>query len=166
VTIELRRLRQGEAEQLRELRLRALQDAPDAFAASLDGGRAVPPEAWNEWTTMGAVSETQLTVVAVDGDRWLGMVVGRLLPDRPGSAWLEALWVDPGARRAGLGSRLIEAVAAWSRDRGVRTLELSVTENNGPAKALYARCGFVETGRRRPLPADPSRTEVFLSRGL
>ena len=36
-----------------------------------------------------------MTVVAVDGDRWLGMVVGRLLADPPGAAWLEALWVDP-----------------------------------------------------------------------
>jgi ribosomal protein S18 acetylase RimI-like enzyme len=166
VTIELRPLRQGEAGQLRELRLRALQDAPAAFAASLQGGRALPPEAWTEWATRGAASTTQLTVVAVDGDAWLGMIVGRLLGDRPGSAWLEALWVDPSARRAGLGSRLIEAVAAWSRDRGARTLELSVTENNEPAKALYGRRGFVATGRRRPLPADPSRTEVFLSRRL
>ena len=166
MTIELRRVREGEAERLRELRLRALQDAPAAFAASLDGARALPAETWTEWTVMGAAAETHVTVVAVDGDRWLGMVVGRLLPDRPGSAWLEALWVDPGARRAGLGSRLIEAVAVWSRDRSAHTLELSVTENNDAAKALYARCGFVETGRRRPLPADPSRTEVFLSREL
>jgi ribosomal protein S18 acetylase RimI-like enzyme len=161
VTIELRPLRDGDAARLRELRLRALQDAPAAFAASLEGERTRPPEAWTDWS-----SPTRLTVVALDGDDWLGMIVGRLLDDRPGSAWLEALWVDPRARRAGLGSRLIEAVAAWSRERGARTLELSVTENNEPAKALYGRSGFVATGRRRPLPADPSRTEVFLSRRL
>jgi ribosomal protein S18 acetylase RimI-like enzyme len=163
VTIDLRPVREGEAARLRELRLRALQDAPAAFAASLEGGRALPPEAW---TSMGAASATRLTVVAVDGEEWLGMIVGRLLEDPPGNAWLEALWVHPSVRRAGLGSRLIEAVAAWSRDRGARTLELSVTDNNAPAKALYERCGFVATGRRRPLPADPSRTEVFLSRRL
>jgi ribosomal protein S18 acetylase RimI-like enzyme len=163
VTIELRPVREGEAARLRELRLRALRDAPAAFAASLEGGRALPPEAW---ASMGAASTTRLTVVAVDGEEWLGMIVGRLLDDPPGSAWLEALWVDPSVRRAGLGSRLIEAVAAWSRARGARTLELSVTENNAPAKALYGRCRFVATGRRRPLPADPSRTEVFLSRRL
>jgi ribosomal protein S18 acetylase RimI-like enzyme len=162
---EVRRLREGEAARLRELRLRALRDAPEAFATSLEEGRAEPPERWAEWTTSGATAETQVTVVAVDGDRWLGMVLGRLLTD-PRAAWLEALWVDPGVRRAGLGSGLIEAVAAWSRDRGAATLELSVTDNNGPAKALYLHCGFAETGRRRPLPADPSRIEVFLARRL
>ena len=92
--------------------------------------------------------------------------LGRLLTDPPGHAWLEALWVDPSVRRVGLGSGLIEAVAAWSRDRGAANLELSVTVGNEAAAALYARAGFIETGRRRPLPADPSRTEVFLSRGI
>jgi ribosomal protein S18 acetylase RimI-like enzyme len=166
VTIELRPLREGEGSQLRDLRLRALQDAPAAFADSFEGGRVLPRRAWAEWARMGAPSTTGMTIVAVDGDAWIGMSVGRLLGDAPDAAWLEALWVDPSVRRAGLGSRLIEAVAAWSRDQGARTLELSVTDNNESAKDLYRRCGFAATGRRRPLPADPSRTEVFLSRPL
>ena len=166
MTVELRRVREGEAAQLRELRLRALRDAPEAFADSFEDGRAQPPERWADWTAAGAAAKTLVTVVAVDGDRWLGMVVGRLLADAPGTAWLEALWVDPSARRAGLGSRLIEAVAAWSRESGAASLELSVTVGNDAAAALYAHAGFAETGRRRPLPADPSRTEVFLSRRI
>jgi ribosomal protein S18 acetylase RimI-like enzyme len=166
VTVELRRLREGEERLLRDLRLRALEDAPAAFADSLEEGRAQPPERWSEWTRTAAAGETRVTVVALRYGRGLGMVVGRLLLDPPGAAWLEALWVDPGMRRAGLGSGLIEAVADWSRERAATRLDLSVTAGNEAAKALYARAGFTETGRRRPLPADPSRTEVFLSRRL
>jgi ribosomal protein S18 acetylase RimI-like enzyme len=166
VTVQLRRLGEGEARLLRDLRLRALRDAPAAFADSLEEGRAQSPERWTEWTRTGAAGETQVTVVAVKDDRGVGMIVGRLLADPPGAAWLEALWVDPSIRRAGLGSGLIEAVADWSRERGATRLDLSVTEGNEPASALYAHAGFLETGRRRPLPADPSRTEVFLSRPL
>lgn len=166
MTARIRRLREGEAQLLRDLRLRALRDAPAAFADSLEEGRAQPPERWTEWTRTGAAGESRVTVVAVEGDRGLAMVAGRLLADPPGAAWLEALWVDPSIRRAGLGSGLIEAVADWSRERGATRLDLSVTEGNEPAKAFYARAGFLETGRRRPLPADPSRTEVFLSRPL
>jgi ribosomal protein S18 acetylase RimI-like enzyme len=72
--------------------------------------------------------------------------------------------VEPAARGTGLGARLIDAVAGWARERGRAAVELSVTTNNQAAAALYARAGFAETGRRRPLPSDPSRTEVFLSR--
>ncbi len=166
MTVELRRLREDEVQLLRDLRLRALRDAPAAFAESLEEGRAQSLERWTEWTRTGAAGAAQVTVVAVQGGRGLGMVAGRLLADPPGAAWLEALWVDPSIRRAGLGSRLIEAVATWSRGRGATRLDLSVTEGNEPAGALYAHAGFLETGRRRPLPADPSRTEVFLSRPL
>jgi ribosomal protein S18 acetylase RimI-like enzyme len=100
-------------------------------------------------------------VVAVERERWVGMVAGHR---REGSVWLSALWVDPAARGTGLGLRLVEAVADWAREQGAAAVELSVTTNNAAAAAFYARTGFAETGRRRPLPADPSRTEVFLSR--
>jgi ribosomal protein S18 acetylase RimI-like enzyme len=166
VTVELRRLREGETRLLRDLRLRALREAPQAFAATFEESRARPAERWEEWARDGAAGETQVTVVAVAGDRGLGMVSARLRDDLPGAAWLEALWVDPGERRAGLGAALIEAVAGWSRERGATRLDLSVTEGNDPARQLYASAGFAETGRRRPLPSDPSRLEIFLSRAL
>lgn len=166
MTVELRRIRDGEAARLRELRLRALREAPAAFAETFEDARDRPTERWAEWTRAGATAETDVTVVAVDGERWIGMVVARLLADMRDSAWLAGLWVDPTVRRAGVGSGLIEAVAAWARERGADTLDLSVTVGNDAAAALYANAGFVETGRRRPLPADPTRTEVFLSRQL
>ena len=157
--MRLRRLQPDEVEPLRELRLRALREDPGAFAETFEEARARPLEDWARW----AADESRVIVVAVDGDRWVGMVAGRLLD---GTTWLSALWVDPSVRGAGLGLRLIDAVADWAAEQGVETIELSVTTNNGAAAALYARAGFTETGRRRPLPTDPSRTEVFLSRSV
>jgi ribosomal protein S18 acetylase RimI-like enzyme len=155
----LRRLREGDAALLRDVRLRALRDAPEAFATTLQEARAWPPERWAE---MAAETDAQVTVVALDGERGVGMVSGWTLES--GNAWLARLWVDPGARGSGLGLRLIEAVADWARERGAAALELSVIADNRAAATLYAEAGFEETGRRRPLPADPSRVEVFLSR--
>jgi ribosomal protein S18 acetylase RimI-like enzyme len=156
--VRLRRLRRDEVEPLRELRLRALREDPGAFAESFEEARDRPLEDWASW----AADESSVIVVAIDGDRWVGMVACRRL--EPSSTWLTALWVDPAVRGAGLGLRLIEAAAEWSREQGAATVELSVTTNNQAAAALYSRAGFTETGRRRPLPSDPARTEVFLSR--
>jgi ribosomal protein S18 acetylase RimI-like enzyme len=155
---QLRRLRADETAPLRELRLRALREDPGAFAETYEEALARPDEDWASW----AADPSLVIVVAIDGDDWVGMVACRALDDR--RTWLTALWVDPSARGTGLGLRLIEAVADWSSERGATALELSVTTNNEAAAALYARAGFAETGRRRPLPADPSRTEVFLTR--
>jgi ribosomal protein S18 acetylase RimI-like enzyme len=156
--IEVRRLREGEAALLRDVRLRALREAPAAFATTYEEARAWSPERWDE------VLHSGVTVVATDGERGVGMVSGWIVEG--GNAWLARLWVDPAVRGGGVGRRLVEAVADWACERGATALELSVTANNRAAAAFYARTGFVETGRRRPLPADPSRTEVFLSRPL
>lgn len=164
MTVQLRRLRPGEGEALRDLRLRALTEAPLAFAASVDDQRRLPPENWEDWARAGAGDGSTVTIVAVESERWVGMIVGRLLDAE--TAWLEALWVDPTERGRGLGQDLIEAVAHWARERGATRLDLSVTDNNRAGSALYARAGFAPTGRRRPLPADPARIEIFLSRAL
>jgi ribosomal protein S18 acetylase RimI-like enzyme len=162
--VRLRRIREGDAAPLRDLRLRALREAPHAFATRFEEASARPEEYWETWTRKPA--DQQVTIVAVDGERWVGMVSGWLPDQTPGRAWLAQLWVEPDVRRAGLGLRLIEAVAGWARERGMVALELSVTTNNHAAAGLYARAGFAETGRRRPLPGDSLRTEVFLSRPL
>lgn len=158
MTIELRRLRPDEVEPLRELRLRALREDPGAFAETFEEARDRPLEDWASW----AADESRVIVVAIDGGRWVGMVANRRLG--ADSTWLTALWVDPAVRGAGLGARLIEAAAEWASEQGAATVELSVTTNNDPAAGLYARTGFTESGRRRPLPSDPERTEVFLRR--
>jgi ribosomal protein S18 acetylase RimI-like enzyme len=155
--MRIRRLRADEVESLRELRLRALRADPGAFAETFEEARDRPLADWASW----AADASRVIVVAIDGERWVGMAACRRLGRD--SSWLTALWVEPAVRGAGLGSRLIEAAADWAREQGAATVELSVTTNNDAAATLYSRAGFAETGRRRPLPSDPSRTEVFLS---
>jgi ribosomal protein S18 acetylase RimI-like enzyme len=47
--------------------------------------------------------------------------------------------VDPGHRRAGLGSAVVRALVAWA---GAREAYLEVEQRNLPALALYGRLGF------------------------
>ena len=57
--------------------------------------------------------------------------------------------VAPAARRAGLGARLLLAQIEALRRMPVRRLFLEVDESNAAARALYARHGFAEAGRRK-----------------
>ncbi|MDX6722719.1 MAG: hypothetical protein QOD73_1123 [Solirubrobacteraceae bacterium] len=62
-----------------------------------------------------------------------------------GDCLLEDLFVSAGARGAGLGRALIEAMLERARARGCRRVELDVNERNTGALALYEAAGFSAT---------------------
>jgi GNAT superfamily N-acetyltransferase len=76
------------------------------------------------------------------------------------------MWVRPAARGQKVGEALIEAAAGWVRSRGLGPLYLWVAAPNAPARKLYERCGFTDTGERQPLPSDPAIPEVKMRRPL
>lgn len=57
-------------------------------------------------------------------------------------AWLEELYVTPDHRGAGLGKRLVEAVAERAEARGCVSVELEVEAEHARAAHLYEREGF------------------------
>ena len=66
-----------------------------------------------------------------------------------GEAEILTLCVAPERRRLGLGARMLGEAARLAEAQGARALFLEVAEANAAARALYARAGFVEVGRRR-----------------
>jgi ribosomal-protein-alanine N-acetyltransferase len=65
-----------------------------------------------------------------------------------GDAELLTLAVVPEARRRGVGTALVAAAGAAARARGAASMHLEVAEANVAARALYARLGYEEVGRR------------------
>jgi ribosomal protein S18 acetylase RimI-like enzyme len=65
--------------------------------------------------------------------------------------------VDPGARRSGVGRRLIETAAAWLVTRGVPRVMLWTAEQNQEAQRLFEHLGFRRTmiEMTRESPIDP-----------
>jgi len=53
------------------------------------------------------------------------------------------LFVDPAARRRGVGRRLMQAAAEEARRRGAVSLVLSTAKTNHPAQRLYESLGWV-----------------------
>lgn len=79
-----------------------------------------------------------------------------------GLAGLFCVAVDPARRRAGLGTRLVQALLGWAAGHGATTAYLEVERRNAPAQALYARLGFSEAYgyvHRLAPPAGPPRAD-------
>jgi ribosomal protein S18 acetylase RimI-like enzyme len=153
--VVVRPLRADEAPLYQTLRLRALADAPDAFARTFAETRAQPQAWWDEMTR--AVTEPGRHVMFVaEAPAPVGMAFGLIDVEQAGRAHLGGMWVDPSARRHGVGRALADAVMAWARGRAFVDVVLWVTEGNDPARTLYERMGFAATGRRDRLPSNPT----------
>jgi ribosomal protein S18 acetylase RimI-like enzyme len=57
-------------------------------------------------------------------------------------AWLEDVFVEPGARGRGVGRALTEACIERARRRGCKRIQLDANERNVAALALYRSLGF------------------------
>ena len=159
--MEIRRVRPGEAGRLRELRLRALEDAPRQFFSSLQAERELPAGYWESWA---GGEDGKAAFVAVEDGPWLGLAAAFLHPEKAATASLWWGWVAPAARGRGLGRRLLEAGAGWARRHGAARLELAVAETNETAVQFCRGLGFVPTGERRSMASDPTRVGVFMAR--
>jgi RimJ/RimL family protein N-acetyltransferase len=136
--MEVRPIREGEGPRLRELRLRALRDAPGAFRSTPELEEPFPPE---EWERRG-----RGVLIAEDGADWVGMAGLYVEPDLPAIAKVWGVWVDPRARGQGAGRRLMEGMVELVRSRGHGRAELTVTPDAPEAAALYESLGFRRTG--------------------
>ncbi|MDP9265836.1 MAG: GNAT family N-acetyltransferase [Chloroflexota bacterium] len=152
--VAIRRLRVAEWEALRDVRLRALADAPHAFLTTLaEAERRSEPD-WRELARRGVSGDHQSTFVAEDAGRLVGMATGYFPDERhrelddPKVASLIHMWVEPAVRRGGVGRRLVQAVLAWAAERGSPVVRLEVNASDTGAIALYEHVGFRDTGRR------------------
>lgn len=91
------------------------------------------------------------TLIAEEAGRPVGFaLVVHDLPDEVSlteQAFIAYMAVEPAARRRGAGRALLDAVERLAAERGVDYVSLMVTEENAPARDLYAGAGFA-TERR------------------
>jgi GNAT superfamily N-acetyltransferase len=162
--IEVRTARPDEWRLVRDLRLRALADSPDAFGSTFERERAYPKREWLRWIS-GRQRAVNRLLVAIDGQTWIGMAVGSRAEDDE-LAHLYAMWVDPGSRRTGVGRRLVESVLAWAEAVGATEIELGATAINRDAVFFYERLGFADSGERHALRDGSPLEVVVMRRGL
>jgi GNAT superfamily N-acetyltransferase len=144
---------------MRDVRLAALRDAPQAFASTYEREAAFTEADWQRRIDGGG---SFLAYEPELGRAPAGIAGG--FETGPGTIELVSMWVRPQARGSGIGQALVEAVVGWARDRGASRVHLWVTESNGHARLLYERCGFRPTAERQPLPSDPEVTEIGMVR--
>jgi GNAT superfamily N-acetyltransferase len=159
----VRRVGPAEAMALREVRLRALAQAPEAFAMDVAHESRHEPA---HWEALAADDAEHVVLVAEDDDGHLAGMAGGHWRDRErGVAQLWGLWVDPALRGSGAGAALVRGILAWATGAGARFVRLGVIDPGGEAVTVfYERLGFVALDEPSPMRTDPSRLVTYMAR--
>jgi ribosomal protein S18 acetylase RimI-like enzyme len=160
--LSVHKITRNKADLFKAVRLRALQDAPHAFASTYEQESKFSDAEWHarieRWN-----GERGIGFLAMDSGEPCGLA-GSLLDEADATrAQLVSVWTAPTYRRQGVGCVLVNAVIAWARSRKARVLRLMVTQTNEPAIRFYERLGFAMTGRTEPYPNDPALAECEMS---
>ncbi len=153
----IRQVEAADWQRLRDARLRALADAPEAFLETVEDARGFPESRWRERAT---ATDARASFVLEREGVFDGMV-SCFIADDPRTVFLVAMWVAPVLRGSGAAAELVASVVEWARLRGAERVCLSVEHDNQRAARLYARCGFVETHDPPPLPYEPNPGNRF-----
>jgi GNAT superfamily N-acetyltransferase len=135
----------------RTLRLRALEDAPDAFGSTLAAESTRPPEEWAARMARAATSGIDYPLVAHVAGQPVGLAWAKVDADDPALVNLFQMWVAPEARGQGVAAGLLAEAVRWAGARGATAMQLGVNCANNGAVRLYTRAGFVATGWQEPM---------------
>ena len=115
------------------------------------------------WSERAIASELynplSLWIVAMDGQRLVGYIGSQAVIDE---ADVMNVAVLPEFRRQGVACELVNALVMALSTKQVRSLALEVRASNEAAKALYAKLGFNEVGRRPNYYRAPKEDALIL----
>jgi len=149
---------------LRGTRLAALTDSPSAFGSTLERELAFSDADWQARAASSAAGSERVTFLARSDSEVVGIVGGFVDGD---AVELVSMWVAPPARGTGLGRSLVERVVEWTTDdTEAARVDLWVVRGNDPALRLYEATGFTVTDDVQPLPHDPCKDEIRMTRPL
>jgi ribosomal protein S18 acetylase RimI-like enzyme len=140
---QIRLTTEADAEAYRKLRLLSLQQHPEAYGTDYVEQMQYPIETWRERMRNSHDGDSANFVAEVDS-----ALVGMSVVVRDGAAKMRhtahiySVYLHPDWRGHGIARALIEACIAWTQERGLAQLKLSVVTTNVAAIGLYLRCGF------------------------
>ena len=149
--IHIRQIQASEWQKYRDVRLRALRDAPDAFGSTYAIESVKTDAAWQRQIETALSSGSDCPLFAYSQEDVCGLVWCKLSAAEPDTAHIYHMWVDPACRGSGAGHALLDFAVRWAKKMAAQRVRLGVTFAQSPAMSLYQKYGFIQAGKVEPL---------------
>ena len=151
---------------LKDVRLRALTDAPEAFGTTLAQAQAYSDAEWRTRARRFSELPPAAGCLAFADSLPCGMASAYPSEEDTHAAELTAFWVAPQQRGQGVGDAMVAFIVTWASVQGFAALRATVVEDNDRAIAFYGKMGFQDTGESEPFRGDTSKRIIVMRRRL
>jgi ribosomal protein S18 acetylase RimI-like enzyme len=138
----IRRIRIGEANLFKQMRLTSLQDAPYAFSSTYDLALSRSAESWREQADFTAQGTDRATFIAFSDDVPIGIAALYRLEGRADTGEVLQVWVAPEHRGTSVAWDLMDTIFEWAGENNFHTIIATVTDGNVRAVKFYIKYGF------------------------
>ncbi len=156
--MEIVRLPVEDWQAYRDLRLRALNEDPQAFSSTYAEVAAWPEERWKRRLRDALEGERSWLFFAREKGRLVGMIGAFVDEASPENATIVSVYVPAEVRGRGISSELLTCILGeLSRHPSLKMATLAVNKQQLPAVGLYRKFGFQAT---RTEPAQTGNGEL------
>lgn len=157
--IEIVTLPPSQREDYKNLRLRALQEEPQAYETKYEDALAEPPIEWQKRLEASEIGKTQLLSFAKLNGNLVGMAAA-WRPENEEVMNVVSVFIAKEARGKGISKKLLShLIESVKKNEDVKTLRLEVNPNQTPAYKLYEGLGFKKVGVHKIVLGDGKEYE-------
>lgn len=138
----IRRIRIGEFDLFKQIRLRALKEAPYAFSSTYESALQRSEESWREQADNSAQGSDRATFIAFSDDAPVGIAALYRVENQINVGAMLQVWVAPEHRGTGVARDLIDAIFEWAGENNFRMILSRIRDGNIRAQIFYAKYGF------------------------
>lgn len=121
---------------IREMRLEALRESPQAFLGTFEDESVYQPGDW-----IKTFESASWHGCVIDGSL-VGIARSSILSDHPEERYVESFWVKPQHRNQQVARLIVHSIVEEARKEGRRFIRLSVLHTNRVAIAALRQLGF------------------------
>jgi GNAT superfamily N-acetyltransferase len=148
----VRRIKMGEAEIYKRLRLAALKDSPEAFSTTYESALARTAASWSAQVEEAAQGNDRGIFLAFCDHEAVGMAALYRDGDHPQTGEILQMWIASPYRSQGIGKQLLDTIVDWARACRFEELKAQVTGLNQRAIPFYENYGFKHSPVLHSLP--------------
>lgn len=161
--IKIVMLNPNDWELYKDIRLKSLQNEPQAYLSSYARSSTELDEKWRERLELAQEGKRQWLSFVKAGEEIVGMAGAWITEEESETAEIISVYLAQKYRGQGIGKRLMEhLISTIKQNSDIKRLTLEVNSTQPSAVKLYESCGFRVTGKSNRILGDGKEYEELL----